>query len=236
MATFVLVQGAFVGGWCWRWVASELRSTGHEVHAPTLTGLGERLHLASPRVDLDTHIEDVANVLRYEDLAGVVLVGWSYGGMAVAGAADRVPERVTHLVYLDSDVPRDGDTSVPPGQHTAREALAGAHGEGWRIPPAVTPAGRLLLAELPEERGAGSPRAWRRIHSKPGFSRSGCPARPPRSRPPTSAAWSATTRPTRTASARTHGSAASRAGATGNWPLAMPPPSRRRRPWPGCSR
>jgi pimeloyl-ACP methyl ester carboxylesterase len=151
MATFVLVQGAFVGGWCWRWVTPHLRTAGHEVYTPTLTGLGERAHLASPRVDLDTHIEDVVNVLRYEDLSGVVLVGWSYGGMVVAGAADRDPERVGQLVYLDSDVPRDGETSVPPGQHAAREALARAHGDGWRVPPEVARVDDALLKGLPEE-------------------------------------------------------------------------------------
>jgi pimeloyl-ACP methyl ester carboxylesterase len=151
MATFVLVQGAIVGGWCWRWVAPHLRAAGHEVYAPTLTGLGERVHLAGPHVDLDTHIEDVVNVLKYEDLSGVVLVGWSYGGMVVAGAADRAPEQIAHVVYLDSDVPRDGETSVPPGQHAAREALARDHGEGWRVPPAVTRAEPLLVGELPEE-------------------------------------------------------------------------------------
>ena len=152
MATFVLVQGAFVGGWCWRWVTPELRAAGHEVYTPTLTGLGERIHLASPQVDLDTHIVDVVNVLDYEDLTGVVLVGWSYGGMVVAGVADRVPARIAQLVYLDSDIPRDGDASVPPSQHATREALARAHGDGWRVPVGVTRAEALLLADLPEER------------------------------------------------------------------------------------
>jgi pimeloyl-ACP methyl ester carboxylesterase len=153
VATFLLVHGAVVGGWCWRWVAPELRAASHEVHAPTLTGLGERVHLASPQVDLDTHIEDVVNVLRYEDLTDVVLVGWSYGGMVVAGAADRAPGRVAHLVYFDSDVPRDGDMSAPPSQHAEREDLARAHCDGWRIPPEAmqTRLEALLLAELPEE-------------------------------------------------------------------------------------
>ena len=153
MATFVLVQGAFVGGWCWRWVAPELQAAGHDVHATTLTGLGERVHLASSAVDLDTHIEDVVNVLHYRDLTGVVLVGWSYGGMVVAGAADRAPERIGHVVYFDSDVPRDGDISAPRSQHASREAIARIHGDGWRIPPAAFPrVEALLLAELPEER------------------------------------------------------------------------------------
>jgi pimeloyl-ACP methyl ester carboxylesterase len=151
MATFVLVHGAIVGGWCWRWVTPHLRDAGHEVYAPTLTGLGERVHLASSQVDLDTHIEDVVNVLHYEDLTGVVLVGWSYGGMVVAGMADRAPERIAHLVNLDSDVPRDGDTSAPPSQIAAREELARVHGDGWRVPPEVTRAEPLLLGELPEE-------------------------------------------------------------------------------------
>jgi pimeloyl-ACP methyl ester carboxylesterase len=151
VATFVLIQGAFVGNWCWRWVTPGLRAAGHDVYTPSLTGLGERVHLASPQVDLDTHIEDVVNVLHYEDLTGVVLVGWSYGGMIVAGAADRVPERVAHIVYLDSDVPRDGDTSAPLSAHARLEALARAHGDGWRVPPEVTRAERLLLSELPEE-------------------------------------------------------------------------------------
>lgn len=89
MATFVLVHGAIVGGWCWRWVATTLRGAGHDVYTPTMTGLGERVHLATPDVDLDIHIEDIPNVLRFEDLTEVVLVGWSCGGMVVAGVADR---------------------------------------------------------------------------------------------------------------------------------------------------
>jgi pimeloyl-ACP methyl ester carboxylesterase len=151
MATFVLVHGAFGGGWCWRWVSPELRAVGHDVHTPTMTGHGERVHLAGPAITLDTHIEDIVNVLRYEDLANVVLVGWSYGGMVLAGVADRVPERLGQLVYLDSDVPRDGDTSVPPGRHAARIALADAHGDGWRVPSTAMPVEELLLAQLPPE-------------------------------------------------------------------------------------
>jgi pimeloyl-ACP methyl ester carboxylesterase len=151
MAIYVLVHGAVVGGWCWRWVTPELRAAGPDVHAPTLTGLGERVHLASPRVDLDTHIEDVVNLLHYEDLRDVVLVGWSYGGTVVAGAADRAADRIAHIVYFDSDVPRDGDTSAPPSAHAEREALACAYGDGWHVPPEFTRAEALLLGELPEE-------------------------------------------------------------------------------------
>jgi pimeloyl-ACP methyl ester carboxylesterase len=144
-----------VGGWCWRWVTPYLREAGHEVFVPTLTGLGERAHLASPAVDLETHIRDVENVLHYEALAGVVLVGWSYGGMVVAGVADRMPDRIGHLVFLDSDVPRDGDTSVPPGGHAARHALARDVGDGWFVPPERTRVHDLLLSGLPEDQ-----RAW----------------------------------------------------------------------------
>jgi pimeloyl-ACP methyl ester carboxylesterase len=151
VATFVLVQGAVVGGWCWRWVAPELRAAGHVVYTPTLTGLGERVHLANSEVNLDTHITDIVNVLRFEDLTDVVLVGWSYGGMIVAGAADRAPERIAHVFYFDSDVPRDGDTSSPLSNHAKLEALARDHGDGWRVPPEFTRAEPYLLWELPEE-------------------------------------------------------------------------------------
>ena len=94
---------------------------GHEVFTPTLTGLGSASTSPARRSGWRRTSQDVVNVLEYEDLTGVVLVGWSYGGMVVAGVADRVPERIAHLVYFDSDVPRDGDTSVPPGVHSARE-------------------------------------------------------------------------------------------------------------------
>src|SRR2546426_10958940 len=100
MATFVLVHGGFHGGWCWRKVAPLLRAAGHEVHTPTLTGLGERAHLASPAVDLALHVQDVVNVLFYEDLRSVTLVGHSYAGMVIAGVADRCPERLAQLIYL----------------------------------------------------------------------------------------------------------------------------------------
>ena len=117
-----------------------------------MTGLGERAHLAGPDIDLDTHITDIVNVLHFEDLNNVILVGWSYGGMVVAGVADRVPGRIAHLAYLDSDVPRDGDTSAPPSQHVERIGLARDYGDGWRVPPEVTRAGSLLLSELPDDR------------------------------------------------------------------------------------
>jgi len=106
MATFVLVHGAWHGGWCWRFLRPFLK--GHEVFAPSLTGLGERKHLARPDVDLETHIGDIVSILEMEDLRDVVLVGHSYGGMVVTGAADRAHDRIKRIVYLDAFVPENG--------------------------------------------------------------------------------------------------------------------------------
>jgi pimeloyl-ACP methyl ester carboxylesterase len=110
MATFVLVHGAWAGGWSYAKTARLMRAAGHEVFTPTLTGLGERSHLADPGITLSTHIQDVVNVLRYEDLTEVILVGHSYGGMVVTGVASRVGERLRALVYLDAFVPEDGQS------------------------------------------------------------------------------------------------------------------------------
>lgn len=112
MANFVLVQGAWIGGWYWRPIVQGLRQAGHEAFAPTLTGLGERIHLMSRSINLDTHIADVANVIKYEDLSDVILVGHSYGGMVITGVADALPERIASLVYLDAFVPENGKALV----------------------------------------------------------------------------------------------------------------------------
>lgn len=141
MAVIVLVHGAWHGGWCWSRVARRLRAGGHEVHVPTLTGLGERSHLLDRRIDLDTHVEDVLGVLRWEELGDVVLCGHSYGGMVVSGVADRAPERVAALVYLDAYVPRDGQSLFDlqlPERRDGLVAAAQARGWGWLLPP--TPA------------------------------------------------------------------------------------------------
>ena len=110
MGTFLLVHGACHGGWCWRKVNRILRDKGHEVFSPTLTGFGERTHLITPSTNLNTHIEDINNVMFYEDLDQVVLVGHSYAGMVITGATNNMPERVRHLVYLDADTPEDGQS------------------------------------------------------------------------------------------------------------------------------
>lgn len=112
MATFVLIHGAFHGGWCWREVARRLRAGGHEVFCPTLTGLADRAHLIGPGVDLDTHIADIVNLIEAEELGDAVLVSHSYGGMPMTGAADRLPDRPSALVYLDAYTPRHGDSAM----------------------------------------------------------------------------------------------------------------------------
>jgi pimeloyl-ACP methyl ester carboxylesterase len=108
--TFVLVHGAWHGGWCWLRVADRLRSGGHKVFTPTLTGLGERSHLLRPDIDIDTHITDVVNVIKWERLTDVVLCGHSYGGFVISGVAEMIAEAVRSIVFLDAFVPRDGDT------------------------------------------------------------------------------------------------------------------------------
>ncbi len=137
MATFVLVHGAWLGGWFWGRVRNALRDAGHNVFTPTLTGLGERVHLATPDTDLNTHIDDIVNVLEYEELNRVVLVGFSYGGMVIPGVAARAAKRISHLVYLDAFVPRDGESMADliGAEFTQQfQAAAKAEADGWRVP------------------------------------------------------------------------------------------------------
>lgn len=108
--TFVIVHGAWGGGWDWRTVDSLLTREGHKVVRVTLTGLGERRHLAAPSVGLYTHIDDVVNKILWDDMRDVVLLGHSYGGMVITGVADRVPDRIKRLVYLDAMVPDSGES------------------------------------------------------------------------------------------------------------------------------
>jgi pimeloyl-ACP methyl ester carboxylesterase len=140
MTTYVLVHGAWHGGWCWRKVRAALEASGAGVHTPTLTGLGERAHLASREISLDTHVADVLGVLEAEDLTDVVLVGHSYGGMVATAVADRAAGRVARMVYLDAVVPRDGQClydRAPPQLKTLFEEQARIAGEGWRVPESV---------------------------------------------------------------------------------------------------
>jgi pimeloyl-ACP methyl ester carboxylesterase len=135
--TYVLVHGIYGGGWIWRYVADGLRARGHKVFTPTQTGTGERAHLLSHQITIDTHIADIAGVFEAEDLSDVVLVGHSYGGMASTGVADRMPERIKHLVYLDALIPEDGDTAfglLPAGMADARRKTVQEQGAGVAFP------------------------------------------------------------------------------------------------------
>jgi pimeloyl-ACP methyl ester carboxylesterase len=136
MATFVLVHGSFHGGWCWQRVAHLLRESGHEVHTPTLTGLGERSHLATRQAGLELHIQDIFNVLEFEDLHEVVLVGHSYAGLVITGVAERTPGRVKRLIYLDAFIPHDGKSAfdLMPGVEGQWTQMAAAQGDGWLVP------------------------------------------------------------------------------------------------------
>ena len=110
MATFVLVHGAWHGGWCYARVAKKLRAAGHEVYTPTLTGVGERSHLSGMHITLATHIKDIVNVFEYENLSDVILCGHSYGGMVISGVASAIGERVRSLFFLDAFLPKDGES------------------------------------------------------------------------------------------------------------------------------
>ncbi|MCE0762403.1 alpha/beta hydrolase [Pseudonocardia kujensis] len=132
MATFLLVHGAWHSGRSWDRVVPLLESAGHRVLAPSLTGYGDKAHLLGPEVGLGTHVEDVAGLIESERLDGVVLVGHSYAGMVISGVANRVPERIAHLVFLDAMVPEDGETAVDvlPVTKQLIDAV-----DGWRVPP-----------------------------------------------------------------------------------------------------
>ncbi len=153
MATFVIVHGAHSGGWIWQLVRNRLWAQGHICFTPTLTGVGERAHLARIGVDLDLHIHDIVSVFHYEDLTEVILVGHSYGGMVITGVADRVPERIARLIYLDTIVPSNGQSVLdlaPPALRTALERMVQRNEDG-----------ALVLPPLPEQHhgriGPGGP-------------------------------------------------------------------------------
>jgi pimeloyl-ACP methyl ester carboxylesterase len=159
---FVLIHGGFHGGWCWRPLADRLNALGHATTRPTLTGLGERRHLASRHLSLDVLIDDVVNHLAYEDLSDVVLVGHSFGGLPVSGAAERARERISHLVYLDALILQPGQTpySVLPPEVVAQRRQSCIETGGVRSfpPPPVTAFG--VAEDHPQA-------AWLRSHLTP---------------------------------------------------------------------
>jgi len=134
--TFVLVHGAWHGGWCWRRVADRLEKQGHKVFTPTLTGLGERSHLMSPTINLDTHINDVVNVVKWEDLKGICLVAHSYGGWPVSGALEKILDRVASIVFLDAFVPEDGQKGFDFASDFSRKGTIEAQQKGEVSRPA----------------------------------------------------------------------------------------------------
>jgi pimeloyl-ACP methyl ester carboxylesterase len=135
-STFVLVHGAWHGGWCWKKLTPLLQAAGHEVFTPTLTGLDERAHLLTPQIGLDTHIADITAVLDYEDLRNVILVGHSYGGMVITGVAELAAHRLSHLVYLDAFIPQDGQALLDtlPDHGASVRKIAAESGDGWKVP------------------------------------------------------------------------------------------------------
>jgi pimeloyl-ACP methyl ester carboxylesterase len=153
--TFVLVHGAWHGGWCWRRVADRLRAGGHAVFTPTLTGLGERSHLMSAGIGLETHIADVVNVMAWEQLEDVVLCGHSYGGFIISGVAERKGSPIRSIVFLDAFMPRDGESVQELTGPAVRDAIAAAQERGeFCIPPrsaeafGVNPADRAWVDRL----------------------------------------------------------------------------------------
>ncbi|HEU5108224.1 MAG TPA: alpha/beta hydrolase [Micromonosporaceae bacterium] len=135
MATFVLVPGAWLGGWAWRTVTGGLRAAGHDVHPLTLTGVADRSHLARPGVDLDTHAADIVGLVEAEELTDVFLVGHSHGGIAASAAADRIPDRLTRVVYVDSGPLPDGMAEIDLWPAEEQERVRATTGADGRFAP-----------------------------------------------------------------------------------------------------
>ena len=138
MATFILVHGGFWGGWCWKKVKKFLESKTHIVYTPTLTGLGERSHLNHAMINVDTHIQDITNLIIFEDLHDIILVGHSYAGLVITGVASALPERIKQLIYLDALVPDNGDSLLTLADNETAQffvSQAQEKGYGWLIPP-----------------------------------------------------------------------------------------------------
>jgi Predicted hydrolases or acyltransferases (alpha/beta hydrolase superfamily) len=148
--TYVIVHGAWGGGWDWKTVDSMLTASGNHVYRATLTGLGERVHLATPTTDLSTHITDVENLIRYENLHDVVLVGHSYGGMVITGVADRIPDRIRRLVYVDAFLPDSGESVMNVARNSRGvRALVDSAKDG-RIIPFWVPPGTPPPTDVPQ--------------------------------------------------------------------------------------
>jgi pimeloyl-ACP methyl ester carboxylesterase len=148
---FVLVHPAWHGAWFWKKVVPLLRESGHLVFTPTLTGLGERSHLARAEIGLEMHVNDVVNVLKYEDLREVVLVGHSSSGVVITGAADRAPQQIAHVIYLDAFVPEDGQAVldlITPDRRQSFEGLVKTEGKGWLVPRFAPPPWETIVRDM----------------------------------------------------------------------------------------
>lgn len=153
MTTFVFVHGGGHGGWCWKWTAAALRDAGHEVHAPTLTGFGERAHLGACATSFQTFVDDVANVIRFEDLRDVVLVGHSMGGVLIPRVAEEVPDRIRRVVWLTALVCADGESlrdAIPTTPWIAKAVTVGPEGTAHTDPDLILEA--ILQDGSPEQR------------------------------------------------------------------------------------
>jgi len=135
--TFVLIHGAWHGGWCWRYVTDLLTARGHRVYAPSLTGLADRSHLLSNAINLDTHINDIINLFRWEDIDNAVLVGHSYGGWPISGAVEKIGDKVAAIVYLDAFLPENGQRGIDFSSYQVQTREAIAKGEVGRPVPKV---------------------------------------------------------------------------------------------------
>jgi len=135
----VLVHGANHGGWCWVHVATRLRALGYRVFTPTLTGLGDRQHLRSPDISLTTHIDDIANLIEWEELTDIILVAHSYGGTVVTGVCDRMRDRIARVIFIDANTPRDGQPTIPGLTAELAEKITGAPLIDGYLLPALDP-------------------------------------------------------------------------------------------------
>ena len=141
--TFLVCHGAWSAGWAWKKMHPLMQAAGHRLVTPTYTGLGERAHLANPSIDLDPHIEDMLNVIKYEDLRDIVLIGHSYGGMVATGVADRARDKVRQLIYVDAFVPRDGQSLLDLNEAAVRGCRS------WRRPAAAGACRRTRRRRIP---------------------------------------------------------------------------------------
>ena len=153
--TFLVCHGAWSAGWAWKKTHPLMSKAGHRLVTPTYTGLGERAHLAHPAIDLETHVTDMLQVIKYEDLRDFVLIGHSYGGMVATAVADRARDKVRRLIYIDAFVPADGQSLLDLNE-VARPRMQeiAKSGDGWRVPPNPPPPDTALedVAWLSERR------------------------------------------------------------------------------------